>query len=84
MGGPLLVSALLLAVAAVTRRWTPLNIGGALSLFVWSTTGLAIVLLWASGGPGISTIALAMVWWSIAGQATMLVVPMVSRGRWVA
>lgn len=77
-------SAALLTVAAVTRRWWPLNVGGVLSLFAWGTTGLAIVLLWGAGGPGISPIALAMVWWTIAGQATMLAVPMLDRGRWVA
>lgn len=79
-----LTSAVLLTVAAITRRWLPLNIGSVLSLFAWSTTGLAIVLLWASGGSGISPIALAMVWWMVAGQATMLAVPLMSRGSWVA
>lgn len=77
------VAAVLLTVAAITRRWWPLNVGGALSLFAWGTTGVAVVLLWASGGPGISPVALAMVWWMVVGQATMLAVPLIRRGRWV-
>lgn len=72
-------SAILLAVAAITRRWSPLNIGGALSLFAWTSTGAAIIAVWASGEVGISPIALAMVWWTIVGQVTMLAIPLLDR-----
>ena len=72
-------SAVLLAVAAITRRWWPLNVGGALSLFAWTSTGAAIVATWAAGEAGISPIALAMVWWVLVGQATMLAVPLLDR-----
>jgi hypothetical protein len=72
-------SAVLLTAAVIGRRWWTLNVGASLSLFLWVATGMSIIATWASGEAPISSIALAMVWWMIAGQASMLIVPLLDR-----
>ena len=78
-------SGLLLAAACVWRRWWQLNVGGVISLFVWTLVSVSIILVWAfNGGSRISPIAIAMAWWMPAGQATMLMTPLMGRTRGVA
>ena len=78
-------SGLLLFAACVWRRWWQLNVGGVISLFVWTVVSVSIILVWASnGGSRISPIAVAMAWWMPAGQATMLMTPLMGRTRGVA
>ena len=76
---------LLLSAACVWRRWWMLNVGGVISLFVWTVVSVSIILVWAfNGGSRISPIAIAMAWWMPAGQATMLMTPLMGRTRGVA
>ena len=83
-GSLFLLSAIFLTLGALTRRWLPFNIGAAMSLGIWTAIGAAILLSGITGTAEFSVIATAIVFWIVGGQATMLVVPLVSRGRWVA
>jgi len=75
------VSGLLLLYAAFTRRLLFLNIGGAISLFVWTAISVAGISSWMTGQTELSPIAGALFFWMMAGQASMLIVPLVGRGR---
>ena len=85
-GGPyvwgvlFLVAGIALTVACVTRRWLPLNIGSVVSLFAWTATSLAIIAAWITGTP-LSPVGLALAVWMVSGQATMLITPLIARGR---
>ena len=79
-GALFMVAGLLLTVACVTRRWMPLNVGSVLSLFAWTATSLAIIAAWLTG-TRLSPVGLALAVWMVAGQATMLITPLIARGR---
>jgi hypothetical protein len=75
------ISAGMLIAAVIWRRWWALNIGAALSLGLWTATGISVVAAWVTGSTVVSPIALALVWWMLAGQASMLIVPLLDRTR---
>ena len=77
-------SGLLLAAACVWRRWWMLNAGGVISLALWTLTSASIILVWVFNGAEISSIAIAMAWSMPAGQAAMLMTPLMGRTRGVA
>lgn len=80
----LLIAAFLLLIAAVTRRWLPLNLGSFLSLFVWSSISFRIIALWLAHEISLAPLEAALLFWMIIGQASMLFVPLITRGRWTA
>lgn len=79
-----LLSFLFLVISIFTRRWTPLNVGSALSMFGWIAIGLTMLTSWVSGEVSLSPIVFPLIVWVIFGQMTMLFVPLLSRGRWFA
>jgi len=70
-----------LALSTVTRRWTHLNIGSGVSLFIWTFQTAGIVVAAVQGAVALSPIAYALLFWMSFGQATMLFVPLWARGR---
>lgn len=75
------ISGAFLALSVVTRRWTHLNIGSALSLFLWTFMLSQVLLGWLTGHFTLSPVAVALMFWMFAGQATMLFAPLWARGR---
>lgn len=73
-----LAAGLFLTAAVMTRRWFLLNIGSALSLFVWTAISVAAMLAWLFGRVEVSPIASALLLWMTAGQAAMLITPLVA------
>lgn len=76
-----LMAASTLFLATIMRNWSLLNIGSGTSLFVWTFVSAAIVIAWASGTLILTPLALALLFWIVVGQATMLFVPLIARGR---
>ena len=72
------LSGSLLIAAVLTKRWSVFNVGAALSLFVWATVTLSIFAVWFRGGT-LSPIGLAMAWWMLIGQVSMLATPLVNK-----
>lgn len=65
-----------LTLSLFTRRWTHLNIGSAISLFIWTFyVGLVVVSV-MQGNVTFSPVAYALLVWMIAGQYTMLFSPL--------
>lgn len=86
-GGPVfwgaffLVAGLFLGASCIRRKWWLLNVGSTVSLFAWTATCLAIVAAWFTGTAGLSPVGLALAFWMVAGQGSMLITPLVARGR---
>jgi len=80
-GAVFLLSGVFLLAAAVTRRWLPLNLGSFLSLFGWSATSIGVIMTGIIGSTTLSPVAYALAFWMVSGQATMLITPLVARGR---
>lgn len=78
-GASFAMSAVLLLVACFNRRWSLLNAGSVISLFVWTAAGVSLFAAWLTGNALLSPIALALAFWMVAGQAAMLVVPLLGR-----
>ena len=75
------LSAFTLLLATILRNWPLLNIGSGISLFVWTFICVSIFIAWASGTVTLTPLALALFFWMVIGQATMLFVPLIARGR---
>lgn len=73
-----LLSGLLLLLSTITRRWFVFNAGAVLSLFLWATVVFSLFAVWLRGTL-VSPIGLAMAWWMLVGQITMLAVPLFKR-----
>lgn len=65
-----------LTLSLFTRRWTHLNIGSALSLFMWTFYVGLIAASVIQGLVTVSPIAYALLAWMIGGQYTMLFSPL--------
>lgn len=72
------LSGLFLLIAVLTRRWFWLNIGSVMSLFAWTAISVAAFSAWLLDDVQLSPIAGALFFWMIAGQAAMLIVPLVA------
>jgi hypothetical protein len=71
-----LFSGLTLTGATMYRRWWLFNVGAALSLFLWGAVTISIFASWLADRTSLSPIALALAWWMLAGQMSMLIVPL--------
>lgn len=78
-----LVSALGLFAAAVTRRYALLHIFGAMSLAVWSAVVTGALVAIVKDDLPVSGVALALIVWMIVGPLTMILTPLISKGRGV-
>lgn len=71
-----LASGFTLVGSTIYRRWWLFNIGAGMSLFLWAAVSFSIFASWFSGRTLLSPIALAMAFWMLVGQMTMLIVPL--------
>lgn len=78
-GALFLLSGVTLLVATVNRKLLWLNIGSTISLFSWIAISLAGIMAWFFGEVELSPIAGGLFFWMMAGQAAMLVVPLIGR-----
>ena len=79
-GALFLLSGVCLVVAAITRRLGWLNAGSVISLFAWTAISLSTFAAWLGGDVPLSPVAGALVVWMVAGQAAMLIVPLLGDG----
>ena len=70
-----LVSAILLFLSTVLRRWSLFNVGTVFSVFVWGNVCGSIFLTFLFND-GVSFIAVGMTFFVLAGQLSMALVPM--------
>lgn len=80
-GGVFTVSGILLISATILRDWRMLNIGSATSLFAWTFVCVSSLVAWYLNDIKLSPIAFALFFWMFAGQAAMLFVPLLAKGR---
>lgn len=80
-GGMFLLSAIFLIASIFNRKWVYLNIGSAISLFLWTFMVAQVAFAVLVGATDVSPIAFALLWWMWAGQVTMLFTPLWTRGR---
>lgn len=79
-GALFLISGVCLVVAAITRRLVWLNVGSVISLFAWTAISLSTFAVWLAGDVSLSPVAGALFVWMVAGQASMLIVPLLGDG----
>lgn len=76
-----LLCGLSLLASTIWRRWVLLNIGSAMSLFLWTFMTTAVIIKVIFGSPMVSPVAFALFFWMFAGQVAMLFVPLWAAGR---
>lgn len=82
-GAAFLVSSIALLIAVFTRRLGWLNLGGSISLFAWTAVSVAGIVAWFTGEVELSPVAGGLFFWMVAGQASMLITPLLGHGRGV-